>query len=123
MGELKQHQPSMSVDKQVENLKTLGLIINDEEYAKRILNDISYFRLIKAYSLGFKPKNGERFGFMNYGYLWYKPYDDKEVYAAIGDSGIIIYINKDVNVSVGITGTSSQGFSTESILLSEKYCR
>ena len=40
MGELKQHQPSMSVDKQVENLKALGLIMNDEEYAKRILNDI-----------------------------------------------------------------------------------
>ena len=37
MGELKQHQPSMSVDKQVENLKTLGLIINDEEYSKRII--------------------------------------------------------------------------------------
>jgi hypothetical protein len=36
-------------------------------------------------------KLGERFGFMNYGYLWYKPYDDKEVYAAIGDSGNIIY--------------------------------
>lgn len=48
---------------------------------------------------------GERFGFMNYGYLWYKPYDDKEVYAAIGDSGNIIYINKEENVSVGITGT------------------
>lgn len=59
MGELKQHQPSMSIDEQVENLKSLGLIINDEEYAKMILNDISYFRLIKAYSLGFKPKNGK----------------------------------------------------------------
>ncbi len=58
MGELKQHQPSMSIDEQVENLKSLGLIINDEDYAKKILNDISYFRLIKAYSLGFKPKNG-----------------------------------------------------------------
>ena len=58
MKELKQHQPSMSIDEQVENLKSLKLIINDEEYAKRILNDISYFRLIKAYSLGFKPKNG-----------------------------------------------------------------
>ncbi len=34
-------------------------------------------------------KLGERFGFMNYGYLWYKPYDDREVYAAIGDSGNI----------------------------------
>ena len=50
-------------------------------------------------------KLGERFGFMNYGYLWYKPYDDKEVYAAIGDSGNIIYVNKEENVSVGMTGT------------------
>lgn len=40
------------------NLKSLGLIIENEEYAKKILNDISYFRLIKAYSLGFKPKMG-----------------------------------------------------------------
>ncbi len=50
-------------------------------------------------------KLGERFGFMEYGYLWYKPYVDKEVYAAIGDSGNIIYINKELNTSVGITGT------------------
>ena len=50
-------------------------------------------------------KLGERFGFMNYGYLWYKPFDDREVYAAIGDSGNIIYSNKEENVSVGITGT------------------
>ncbi len=50
-------------------------------------------------------KLGERFGCMNYGYLWYKPYDDREVYAAIGDSGNIIYVNKDANLSVGITGT------------------
>ncbi len=28
-----------------------------------------------------------------------------QIYAAIGDSGNIIYINKEVNVSVGITGT------------------
>ncbi len=50
-------------------------------------------------------KLGERFGFMNYGYLWYKPYDDRDVYAAIGDSGNIIYVNKEANISVGITGT------------------
>ena len=31
--------------------------------------------------------------------------DDREVYAAIGDSGNIIYSNKEENVSVGITGT------------------
>ncbi|ORU00115.1 hypothetical protein D081_1209 [Anaerovibrio sp. JC8] len=58
MGELKQHQPPMTIDEQIDNLKELGLLINDEEYAKKILNDISYFRLIKAYSLGLKPKNG-----------------------------------------------------------------
>ena len=50
-------------------------------------------------------KLGERFGFMNYGYLWYKPYDERAVFAAIGDSGNIIYVNKEINVSVGITGT------------------
>ncbi|SDH27612.1 CubicO group peptidase, beta-lactamase class C family [Pseudobutyrivibrio sp. 49] len=50
-------------------------------------------------------KLGERFGFMNYGYLWYKTYDEKDVYAAIGDSGNIIYVNKAENVSVGMTGT------------------
>ena len=50
-------------------------------------------------------KLGERFGNMNYGYLWYKPLDDREVYAAIGDSGNIIYVSKETNISVGITGT------------------
>ena len=59
MGELKQHPLPMTIDEQIENLKSLGLIIENEEYAKKILNDISYFRLIKAYSLGFKPKNGK----------------------------------------------------------------
>lgn len=58
MGELKKHQPPMTIEKQVENLKNIGLIVDDEEYAKKILNDISYFRLIKAYSLNLKPKNG-----------------------------------------------------------------
>ena len=58
MGGLKQHQPPMTIDEQVENLKNIGLIVEDEEYAKRILNDISYFRLIKVYSLTLKSKNG-----------------------------------------------------------------
>ena len=57
MGELKKQQPPMTIDEQVENLKSIGLIV-DEEYAKKILNDISYFRLVKAYSLDLKPKNG-----------------------------------------------------------------
>ena len=49
-------------------------------------------------------KLDERMGNMSYGYLWYKPYDDREVYAAIGDCGNIIYVNKEKNISVGITG-------------------
>lgn len=58
MGELKKHQPPMTIEEQIKNLKSIGLIVNDEEYAKKILNDISYFRLVKAYSLNLKPKNG-----------------------------------------------------------------
>lgn len=58
MGELKKHQTPMTINEQVENLKSIGLIVDDEEYAKKILNDISYFRLVKAYSLNLKPKNG-----------------------------------------------------------------
>ncbi|MBP5772774.1 MAG: Abi family protein [Eubacterium sp.] len=58
MDNKKQHQKPMTIEEQVQNLKALGLIINDEEYAKKMLNDISYFRLIKAYSLNLKPKNG-----------------------------------------------------------------
>ena len=57
MRELKEHQPSMSIEKQIENLKNKGLIIEDEEKAKSFLNDVSYFRLVKAYSLGLKIKN------------------------------------------------------------------
>ena len=65
--------------------------IISEEYIKAML--LPYLKL------------GERMGHMSYGYLWYKPFDDHEVYAAIGDSGNIIYINREKNISVGITGT------------------
>ncbi|BCN28770.1 Abi family protein [Anaeromicropila herbilytica] len=57
MGDLKEQQPSMTIKEQINNLQEIGLIINDVEYAEKILNDISYFRLIKAYSLNFKVKN------------------------------------------------------------------
>ncbi|MBQ8983889.1 MAG: serine hydrolase [Lachnospiraceae bacterium] len=50
-------------------------------------------------------KLGRMFGNMDYGYLWYKPYEDRDVYAAIGDGGNVIYINKERNLSVGVTGT------------------
>ena len=73
-----------------------GGLYND----KRIISEEYLIDMTKPHL-----KLGERFGYMNYGYLWYKPFDDREVYAAIGDSGNIIYANKEENVSVGITGT------------------
>ena len=42
---------------------------------------------------------------MEYGYLWYKPHEGRQVYAAIGDSGNVVYVNKERNVAVGVTGT------------------
>lgn len=57
--QLKRLQKPMSIDEQIDNLKALGLIIGDEAHARKLLNDISYFRLIKAYSLDLKPHNGK----------------------------------------------------------------
>lgn len=48
----------LSIEEQLKNLKANNLIITDEEYAKNVLSRISYFRIIKAYGLGLKPKNG-----------------------------------------------------------------
>lgn len=59
MEELKKHQLSMTIEEQINNLESLGLIIQDKDKARKILNDISYFRLIKAFSLKLKPKNGK----------------------------------------------------------------
>ncbi len=46
---LKKHQLAMTIDEQIANLKAIDLQIDDEDYARRILGDISYFRLIKAF--------------------------------------------------------------------------
>lgn len=56
--ERKKHQEAFTVLEQIENLKALNLTIKDEAFAMDFLNDVSYFRFIKAYSLGLKPKNG-----------------------------------------------------------------
>ena len=77
------------------------LVLNDGVYqGKQIISNEWIKQMLTP-----RQKLGMMFGYMEYGYLWYKPYKDKEVYAAIGDSGNIIYINKEKNVSVGITGT------------------
>ncbi len=50
MSELKKHPLPIDIDKQIENLKKLGLSIDDEDNAKDVLSNISYYRLVKAYS-------------------------------------------------------------------------
>lgn len=77
------------------------MVLNDGVYGgKRILSSEWIEQMLTPHM-----KLGERFGSMEYGFLWYKPYEDREIYAAIGDSGNIIYVNKEMNVSVGVTGT------------------
>ena len=43
--ERKEQQPALSVDELINNLKDKNLIIEDEEYAKSLLTDISYFNV------------------------------------------------------------------------------
>ena len=42
---------------------------------------------------------------MYYGYLWYTPNIKKPVFAAMGDGGNLIYVNKEKKITVGVTGT------------------
>ena len=58
MIQKKQQQIPLNVEDQIKNLRELNLEIEDESRAISLLNDVSYFRLIKAFSLGLKPKNG-----------------------------------------------------------------
>ena len=81
------------------------LVLNSGLFNGRIIVSEKYIHEMTAPYL----KLGERFGYMSYGYLWYRPCADREIYAAIGDSGNIIYVNREKNVSVGITGTFKPG--------------
>lgn len=47
----------------------------------------------------------ERYNHMSYGYLWWVLDKDRKKYAAIGDSGNVIYVNMADNVVVSVTAT------------------
>ncbi len=47
----------------------------------------------------------EKFNHMQYGYLWWIIDSENKIYAAIGDGGNIIYINKSNNIVVSIAST------------------
>ena len=77
-----------------------AMVINGGEYnGKRIVSSEWISRMTSPLL-----ELGERFGYLHYGYLWYRPYKDRPVFAAIGDCGNIIYANAEKNISVGMTG-------------------
>ena len=45
----------------------------------------------------------EKFQSMGYGYLWWIVDEKKQIYAAIGDSGNVIYINPTKNIVIAVT--------------------
>lgn len=50
-------------------------------------------------------KCDEKFAFMQYGYLWWIIDEEKKIYAAIGDSGNVIYVNSDKKIVITVTST------------------
>lgn len=39
MGDMKQHQPPLTIEEQIENLKSIWLVIKDEEYWRGIIGN------------------------------------------------------------------------------------
>ncbi len=84
------------------DLAKLGeLVLGEGKFSNKRIISRSYINEMTTPYI----KLGEMFGNMEYGYLWYKPYEDRNVFAAIGDGGNVIYVNKDENIAVGVTGT------------------
>lgn len=48
---------------------------------------------------------GEEFANMSYGYLWWTPDSDRRAYAALGNSGNVIYIDPERGVVVAVAAT------------------
>ena len=77
------------------------LILNSGEYDNKRIISTNWIEEMTAPRIAL----GERFGNMHYGYLWYRPHKDKQIVAAIGDGGNVIYVNIEQNISIGVTGT------------------
>ena len=70
MGE-KEHSQPLSIEDQIENLKSNHLIIDDEEDARAKLNTVSYYRLIKAYGPSLKNvKTGQYKKHISFNHIW-----------------------------------------------------
>ena len=85
-----------------EDMAKIGvLILNSGEYDNNRIISTNWIDEMTAPRISL----GERFGNMHYGYLWYRPFQDRETIAAIGDGGNVIYVNPENKISVGVTGT------------------
>ena len=85
-----------------EDMAKIGvLILNGGEYDNNRIISTNWIDEMTAPRISL----GERFGNMHYGYLWYRPFQDRETIAAIGDGGNVIYVNPENKISVGVTGT------------------
>ena len=85
-----------------EDMAKIGvLILNSGEYDNKRIVSTNWIEemIVPRVALG------ERFGNMHYGYLWYRPHKDKQIVAAIGDGGNVIYVNIEQSITVGLTGT------------------
>ena len=76
------------------------LVLNNGVYNNvRVISEEYIKEITKSYvSLDYK------FGNQDYGYLWWLPHRNSDVIAAIGDGGNVIYINKNHNIVVTVTG-------------------
>lgn len=85
-----------------EDMAKIGvLILNSGEYENKRIISTNWIEEMTVPRIAL----GERFGNMHYGYLWYRPYQDKRIVAAIGDGGNVIYVNIEQNTSIGVTAT------------------
>lgn len=77
------------------------MCLNEGEYnGKRILSA----KWIREMTTPFQTLD-ERFGNMSYGFLWWIIDAQKNIFAAIGDGGNVIYVNPSRNLSVAVAGT------------------
>ena len=76
------------------------LVLNNGTYnGQRIISEEYLDQMTKSYvSLD------DKFGNQDYGYMWWLPHRTRDVVAAIGDGGNVIYINKTHNIVVAVTG-------------------
>ena len=77
------------------------MVLNKGTYDDRVVISEGYLNDMTSSHL----ELGDEFGFMDYGYLWYRPHRGENVYAAMGDGGNLIYVDPEKKISVGVTGT------------------